>query len=108
MKANAEQEEVVPPALNLTAQQLFWVGYGQDHCLENLNLRYDEFEDMLEDWVTGNPIVFIICVFSLQDDSHAPAPWRVNTVLSNQKEFAEDFKCPVGAKLNPAKRCIVW
>ena len=58
MKANAEQEEVVPPALNLTAQQLFWVGYGQDWCLFS-GFENDKFEDLLDDWV-----IFISSVFS--------------------------------------------
>ena len=59
MKANEKQEEVVPIALNLTAQQLFWVGYGQEFCLWGGYFEiYDKFEDILEDWVFGNPIVF--------------------------------------------------
>ena len=61
MKANANQEEVVPPALNLTAQQLFWVGYGQDYCLLGDRFEdYDRFEDILENyWVFGIPNAFI-------------------------------------------------
>ena len=55
----AKQEEVVPPALNLTAQQLFWVGYGQDYCLLGDEYEiYDTFEDILEYSVFENPIVF--------------------------------------------------
>ena len=59
MKANAKQDEVVPLALNLTAQQLFSVGYGQDYCLLGDRFEdYDTFEDILEDWALGNTIVF--------------------------------------------------
>ena len=48
MKEKAEEEEVVPPALNLTAQQLFWVGFGQSWCLFGGNFeRDDSFEDVL-------------------------------------------------------------
>ena len=48
LKANEAQEEVVPPKLNLTPQQLFWVGYAQDYCLLGGMFEYfDTFEDVL-------------------------------------------------------------
>ena len=85
--------------LNLTAQQLFWVGYAQDYCLIGNPSPYSEYKD------TGDLIQQSVQRIS----SHAPAPWRVNTVLSNQPEFAEDFNCPAGARLNrPDERCSVW
>merc|ERR1712013_448324 len=92
LKASEAAREVIPPKLNLTAKQLFWVGHAQTHCLYTYE-RYSLFSDLLGAYKGG---------------AHAPAPWRVNTVLSNQEEFAKDFNCPAGAKLNPAKRCIVW
>ena len=43
------------------------------------------------------------------DYGHYPTPWRVNTVLSNQPQFAEAFGCPIGSRLNqPTNRCAVW
>ena len=53
MKANAAQEEVVPPGLNLTPAKLFWVGYGQDYCLLGGDFeRHDTFTDVLNGyWV---------------------------------------------------------
>ena len=39
LKANIDQTELVSPRLNLTANQLFWIGYAQDYCLWG-----DEFE----------------------------------------------------------------
>ena len=62
LKANAEEKEIVPPALNLTAQQLFWVGYGQDYCL--LGDRFEDSEnikDILEYWVL---LVFILIILN--------------------------------------------
>jgi len=94
LKASEAVQEVIPPNLNLTAKQLFWVGYAQDYCLLGGSYeRYNKFSDLLK---------------AYPGDPHAPAPWRVNTVMSNQEEFAKDFNCPAGAKLNPRKRCIVW
>jgi len=90
-KANRANKDIMLPGLNLTAKQLFWVGYAQTQCLRDYEYA-SSFEDALK----------------YEGNSHAPAPWRVNTVLSNQKKFAKDFECPVGSKLNPTERCIVW
>jgi len=89
INGNRAENEMIPPGLNLTSKQLFWVGYAQNWCLTDYN---DDYEEILID----------------RDFKHAPIPWRVNTVLGNQKEFSEDFHCPVGSKMNPNKRCDVW
>lgn len=39
---------------------------------------------------------------------HSPGMFRVLGPLSNMRQFAEDFHCPVGSKMNPAKKCEVW
>jgi len=90
----AEKEKMPLQGLNLTDHQLFWVGWAQFWCL--LDGRYEGFS------------TFEQALEGIKGDVHAPTPWRVNTVLSNQKKFAEDFKCPVGSKLNPKERCTVW
>ena len=59
LKAMEKQEEVVPPALNLTAQQLYWVGQGQTFCLLGGFEHVDNFEEILNYQVTGNPLVFV-------------------------------------------------
>ena len=87
-------EKGIIQGLDLTGRQLFWVGWAQLWCL--IGGRYEKFA------------TFERALKGLKGDNHAPTPWRVNTVLSNQKEFAEDFKCPVGSTLNPTDRCIVW
>ena len=52
LKANAQDKEIIPPALNLTAQQLFWVGYGQDYCLLGDRFeKYETIEEVVEYWV---------------------------------------------------------
>ena len=72
--------------LDFSPEQLFWVSYAHSWC----DFNYDCY--------AGDE----------GGDVHAAAPWRVNVVLANMPEFARDFNCPVGSRLNPEKRCIVW
>ena len=44
----------------------------------------------------------------LTQDNHGPAIARVNVVFSNFNEFSQAFNCPVGSKMNPLKKCVVW
>ncbi|KAG0730217.1 Neprilysin-2 [Chionoecetes opilio] len=75
------------PSLPYTPRQLFWLSAANVWCSkyrpETLKLRI----------VTG---------------AHSPAQFRVNGPFSNRPEFAKDWNCPVGSKLNPVKRCSVW
>merc|ERR1712032_1486392 len=41
-------------------------------------------------------------------DPHSPAQFRVNGPLANLREFSQDWGCPVGSPMNPAKKCQVW
>ncbi|EGZ22319.1 Neprilysin CD10, peptidase [Phytophthora sojae] len=41
-------------------------------------------------------------------DPHSPGKWRVNGPLMNYDKFAEAFSCPVGAPMNPEKKCVIW
>ena len=41
-------------------------------------------------------------------DDHGPPEFRVNVPLSNSAEFSKDFNCPVGSKMNPINKCVVW
>ena len=39
---------------------------------------------------------------------HAPNEFRIVGSFSNNDDFARDFNCPVGKKMNPKDKCIVW
>ncbi|XP_005183445.2 neprilysin-4 [Musca domestica] len=41
-------------------------------------------------------------------DIHVPDKFRVLGPLSNFEEFAKEFNCPVGSKMNPAKKCEIY
>ena len=46
--------------------------------------------------------------YSFQIGSHSPSRYRVLSSLSNNEDFAKDFNCPVGSKMNPVEKCSVW
>ena len=81
--------EVRLPGLKYTPKQLFWISAAGNWCSkqrpQTMRLRM----------LTG---------------SHSPGKVRVMATLSNMEEFAKDFQCPVGSKMNPpkSKKCQVW
>ena len=42
------------------------------------------------------------------NDGHAPARYRVIGPLSNSRDFAREYRCPLGSAMNPASKCQVW
>lgn len=75
------------PGLSLTSKQLFFVGFAQVWCS------------------ISTPEALKLQVLN---DPHAPAQFRVIGTLSNSREFAREFNCPLGSKMNPEKKCVVW
>ncbi|XP_011494888.1 PREDICTED: membrane metallo-endopeptidase-like 1 isoform X1 [Ceratosolen solmsi marchali] len=75
------------PGLDYTGQQMFWISAANTWCSkyrpEALKLRI----------TTG---------------VHSPGEFRVLGPLSNMDQFAKDFHCPLGSKMNPKKKCAVW
>lgn len=75
------------PGLKYNQKQLFWISVAQIWC------------SVSRDAEMKNTISLGI---------HAPAQFRVEGPLHNSQEFAEDFSCPVGSKMNPTAKCEVW
>ncbi|XP_076162841.1 M13 family metallopeptidase neprilysin 2 isoform X3 [Ptiloglossa arizonensis] len=75
------------PGLSYSPEQLFWISAANTWCSkyrpEAMKLRI----------TTG---------------FHSPGKFRVLGPLSNMEEFAKDFNCPLGSKMNPEKKCAVW
>jgi len=95
--ADIPGKEECLPGIPLNANQLYWLGYALDWCtMGDGYTRYDNYRQMLSASVSGA--------------GHSPAPWRVNVVFANQPEFARDYNCPVGSRMNPAPEdtCAVW
>ncbi|XP_011312064.1 membrane metallo-endopeptidase-like 1 isoform X2 [Fopius arisanus] len=85
IKRNGQEQPL--PGLPYSPKQLFWISAANTWCSiyrpEALKLRI----------TTG---------------FHSPGEFRVLGPLSNMPEFAKDFKCPVGSKMNPRDKCAVW
>ncbi|CAH1998489.1 unnamed protein product [Acanthoscelides obtectus] len=73
------------PGLNYSTAQLFWISSAMHHCS-----RYPYSERDMENF------------------GWSPVELRVNGPLQNIKEFAEDFGCAAGSKMNPSTKCDIW
>jgi endothelin-converting enzyme/putative endopeptidase len=71
----------------LTADQQFFVAFGQSWCAN----RREAYARTLA-----------------SVDPHSPPEDRVNGVVSSLEAFQRAFSCPTGAPLAPAHRCRVW
>uniref|UniRef100_A0A674DR86 endothelin-converting enzyme 1 n=1 Tax=Salmo trutta TaxID=8032 RepID=A0A674DR86_SALTR len=85
VQENGEEKRL--PAVNLTNDQLFFVGFAQVWC----SVRTPESAHE-----------------GLMTDPHSPPKYRVIGTLSNSPDFAEHFQCPTGSPMNSGHRCVVW
>lgn len=86
-KKSLEQPLRLPPGLNLTHDQLFFVGFSQHWCTV-----YKSLKDQKKDFKW----------------KHAPGMLRVRGSVSNMKTYSDVFHCSEKAKLNPPKKCTFW
>ncbi|ORX65591.1 zincin [Anaeromyces robustus] len=73
----------LPGLSDYTLDQLFFISYGQLYC--SINDDDKIFKDV-----------------------HSPGRFRVNGVISNNKEFAKIFNCPTKSPMNPNNKCVLW
>lgn len=85
IQGNGDEKRL--PAVNLTNDQLFFVGFAQVWC----SVRTPESAH--EGLVT---------------DPHSPPRYRVVGTLANSPDFSRHFNCPKGTPMNTGKRCEVW
>ncbi|XP_076756749.1 M13 family metallopeptidase neprilysin 3 isoform X2 [Xylocopa sonorina] len=81
------RDQLPLPGLNLTHRQLFFLNFAQVWCSA----------------VTSEAIAL-----QIEKDSHCPPKYRVIGSLSNLPEFASEFNCPEGSRMNPVHKCEVW
>ncbi|KAI5708639.1 hypothetical protein M8J76_000107 [Diaphorina citri] len=81
------EEPRLPGLQQYSPRQMFWISAASTWCSlfrpETLKIR-------------------------ILTDTHSPGEFRVLGPLSNLKEFARDFQCPVGSRMNPPHKCEVW
>ncbi|XP_050509792.1 neprilysin-2-like isoform X2 [Diabrotica virgifera virgifera] len=78
------------PGLKYSPNQLFWISAAIRHCSK---YSQEGLERYIANYRTTNT---------------SPQQFRVNGPLQNLNEFAFDFGCPVGSKMNPENKCNVW
>ncbi|KAG6797942.1 neprilysin-4 isoform X1 [Apis mellifera caucasica] len=86
LRLNEDADETLP-GLNATGKQLFFLNFAQVWCG---SMRPEATRNKLKTAV------------------HSPGKFRVIGTLSNSKDFAEVFHCPLGTPMNPIKKCSVW
>ena len=82
---NHEEPNIV--GFPYSSKQMFWISFSQVWCF-----KYKD-ETLKSQILTG---------------SHSPGRFRVTGSLQNNEDFAKDFDCPVGSKMNPVQKCAVW
>lgn len=75
------------PGLNLTHDQLFFLNYAQIWCG---TMRPED------------------AINKIRSSVHSPGVIRVIGPLSNSKDFARAYNCPLGSPMNPLNKCNVW
>lgn len=80
-------EPHLPGLQQYTPRQMFWISAAQTWCATNRN------------WYTR---------MAMTVDTHAPSRYRVIGSVTNNREFANDFKCAAGMPMNPVEKCEIW
>ncbi|CAD6995196.1 unnamed protein product [Ceratitis capitata] len=84
LKLTPKDEQM--PGLDLTPEQLYFVGFAQLWCASYKEKHY--WEELTNE--------------------HTVDKFRVLGAVTNIEEFSEAYNCPVGSKMNPADKCRVW
>ena len=85
--ADANKPEQSLPELPYTPRQMFWISLANMWCTK--------FRPEAQDYF-------------LMEDEHSLDEFRVIGALSNFAEFSKDFNCPVGSRMNPVDKCVIW
>jgi len=87
--AVSKGEESLLPGLNFTQRQLFWISAANVWC----SVHRPQALEM-----------------SILTGAHSPDRYRIVGTFSNIPQFADDFQCRRGSKMNPRveDQCTVW
>ncbi|MEE6501091.1 hypothetical protein FKM82_004059 [Ascaphus truei] len=85
LKTNGREKKL--PGLDLTNEQLFFVGFGQIWC-STYTTEY--------------------AITSITSDEHSPGEFRVIGSLQNSNDFSKAYSCPSKTYMNPTHKCNLW
>ncbi|XP_065061388.1 endothelin-converting enzyme 2-like isoform X2 [Rhopilema esculentum] len=85
VKANGEEKRL--PGIDLSPEQLFFVGFAQVWCS-----KYRESA----------------AISQIENGVHSISKFRIIGTLHNSDDFARVFKCPSKSFMNPSTKCSVW
>lgn len=84
---NLSPKDEQMPGLELTPEQLYFMGFAQLWCASYKERHY--WEELKSE--------------------HAVEKFRVLGTVTNIEDFSKAYNCPVGSKMNPAKnKCRMW
>jgi len=81
------EEQKLPGLQNYSPLQMFWISAANTWCSKYRNKALEK---------------------RIKTGVHSPGMFRVQGPFSNSREFAADFQCPLGSRMNPVKKCEVW
>ncbi|XP_037076206.1 neprilysin-2-like [Pollicipes pollicipes] len=81
------REPALPGLQQYTSEQMFWLGTVNTWCAV---YREEGLRQVM------------------RSSNHAPSFVRMNTAIKNTEQFARDWQCPAGSRMNPVDGCRVW
>lgn len=111
LKSNKDlrSSDILPlPGLNMTHKQLFFVAFAQVRADKKFYFLFSfvNFINKFQVWCSS--ITDETLNLQIEKDPHSPPNFRVIGSLSNFPEFAKEFNCPSGSRMNPTEKCEVW
>jgi len=81
------EEPRLPGLQDYSPHQMFWISAANTWCSKYRDKSLE---------------------MRIKTGAHSPGMFRVQGPFSNSKEFAKDFHCPLGTRMNPVDKCEVW
>jgi len=81
------EEGRLPGLEGYSQHQMFWISAANTWCSKYRNKALEK---------------------RIKTGVHSPGMFRVQGPFSNSQEFAQDFQCAPGSRMNPVKKCEVW
>jgi len=81
------EEKRLPGLQDYSPHQMFWISAANTWCSKYRDKSLE---------------------MRIRTGAHSPGMFRVQGPFANSHEFARDFRCPLGSRMNPVTKCEVW